>query len=107
MDPTPFQSGAVTEGQQAISILLPIIIGVLLPLIIKLLKRIAGVGTVIEVSHLTALISIGVVWGLSAWFAPQMTMIQIIALAGTMFATATLTHRTTKWAGKGRLWKNK
>ena len=95
MDSTFIPAQELENGRQAITIILPIVMGILIPIVVGGLKKLKIVGRV-EPTYLTGILAIIAAWVLSRWLAPDMSIGSAITLAGTLGYGATLLHRTKK-----------
>lgn len=84
------------EAAQTITTLLPYIVGFLLPIVVGILKKVQGIGTAVNVNHLTVLLSIGVAFGLNELLSLGLPIKEVVAAATMSFTVATVAHGTKK-----------
>ena len=88
-----------TEGLEAITLLMPIIIGLFITPVVQGLKQITALQAV-DPRYFTIVLSILAVWGMSATFSADMTWPELIRLALSFVGTATVGHLGLKQVKK-------
>ncbi len=106
MDSTVFNPGPTSEGVSALLYIVPILVMILLPKVVKLLNKWSLMDS-IPTNYLTAGLAIAITFGLKYLFAPELTPAQVIALIGVMGLGSTLIARVTPPSYSGRNWRDK
>lgn len=106
MDSTIFNPGTASEGVSALLYIVPILVTILLPKIVKLLNKWPLMDS-IPTNILTTILAVGITFGLKYLLAPELTAAQVLALIGAMGLGTILVARVTPQSYSGRNWRDK